>query len=63
VAWLDLSEPQVFSHPKIKHRFFTFELADPWVIVKDSVGINTSGSKAMIYLFTGPGWKRMVQRV
>ena len=59
-AWLDLSEPQVFSHPEIKHRFFTFELADLWMIVKDSVGVNTSGSKAMTYLFTGPGWKGTV---
>jgi hypothetical protein len=60
VAWLDLSEPQVFSHPEIKHRFFTFELVDLWMIVKDSVGTNTSGSKAMTYLFTGPGWKGTV---
>jgi hypothetical protein len=56
VAWLDLSEPQVFSHPEIKDRFFTFELVDLWMIVKDSVGTNTSGTKAMTYLFTGPGW-------
>jgi hypothetical protein len=59
-AVLDLSEPQVFSHPKIEHRFFTFELADLWMIVQDSVGVNTSGSKAMTYLFTGPGWKGTV---
>jgi hypothetical protein len=59
-AVLDLSEPQVFSHPEIKDRFFTFELADLWMIVKDSVGVNTSGSKAMTYLFTGPGWKGTV---
>jgi hypothetical protein len=60
VAWLDLSEPQVFSHPEIKKRFFTFELVDLWMIVKNSVGTNTSGSKAMTYLFTGPGWKGKV---
>jgi hypothetical protein len=60
VAWLDLSEPQVFSHPEIKDRFFTFELVDLWMIVKDSVGTNTSGAKAMTYLFTGPGWKGTV---
>jgi len=59
-AWLDLSEPQVFSHPEIKHRFFTFELADLWMTVQDSVGVNTSGSQAMTYLFTGPGWKGKV---
>ena len=60
VAWLDLSEPQVFSHPEIKDRFFTFELVDLWMIVKNSVGTNTSGSKAMTYLFTGPDWKGTV---
>jgi hypothetical protein len=60
VAWLDLAEPQVFSHPAIKKRFFTFELVDLWMIVKNSVGTNTSGSKAMTYLFTGPGWKGTV---
>jgi hypothetical protein len=56
VAWLDLSEPQVFTHPEIKNRFFTFELVDMWMHVEDSVGANTTGSKAMKYLFTGPGW-------
>lgn len=24
--------------------------------MKDSVGVNTSGSKAMTYLFSGPNW-------
>ncbi|MCB1701276.1 MAG: DUF1254 domain-containing protein [Halioglobus sp.] len=60
VAWLDLTEPQVFSHPEINNRFFTFELVDLWMIVKDSVGTNTSGEKAMTYLFTGPDWKGTV---
>lgn len=60
LTWLDLSEPQVFSHPEIKDRFFTFELVDLWMIVKDSVGTNTSGEKAMTYLFTAPGWKGTV---
>ncbi len=50
----------MFSHPKIEHRFFTFELTDLWMIVKDRVGVNTSGSMAMTYLFTGPGWKGTV---
>lgn len=60
VAWLDLKEPQVFSHPEVSDRFFTFELVDLWMIVKDSVGTNTSGSKAMTYLFTGPDWQGTV---
>jgi hypothetical protein len=62
VAWLDLAEPQVFSHPEVKNRFFTFELVDLWMIVKNSVGTNTSGEKAMTYLFTGPGWKGTVPK-
>jgi hypothetical protein len=62
VAWLDLDEPQVFSHPEVKNRFFTFELVDLWMIVKDSVGTNTSGEKGMKYLFTGPGWKGTVPK-
>ncbi len=60
LAWLDLSEPQVFTHPEINDRFFTFELVDQWMIVKDSVGTNTSGEQAMTYLFTGPDWKGTV---
>jgi hypothetical protein len=56
LAWLDLKEPMVFSHPEIKDRFFTFELVDLWMIVKESVGTNTAGSEAKTYLFTGPGW-------
>lgn len=62
VAWLDLAEPQVFSHPEVKNRFFTFELVDLWMIVENSVGTNTSGEKAMTYLFTGPGWKGTVPK-
>ncbi len=60
VTWLDLAEPQVFSHPEIEGRFFTFELVDLWMIVKDSVGTNTSGSKAATYLFTRDDWKGTV---
>jgi hypothetical protein len=58
VAWLDLSEPQVFSHPEIKGRFFTFELVDLWMIVKDSVGTNTSGSKSDDLSLYRPGLER-----
>ena len=48
--------------PRSSGRFFTFELVDLWMIVKDSVGTNTSGAKAMTYLFTGPGWKGTVPK-
>jgi len=56
MAWLDLKEPQVFSHPEIKDRFFNFELVDLWMVVKHAVGTNTTGTAAATYLFTGPGW-------
>jgi hypothetical protein len=57
MAWLDLKEPMVFSHPEIKDRFFNFELVDLWMVVKHSVGTNTTGTDAETYLFTGPGWE------
>ncbi len=57
MAWLDLQEPMVFSHPEIKDRFFNFELIDLWMVVKHSVGTNTTGTAAATYLFTGPGWQ------
>ncbi len=57
MAWVDLSEPQVFSHPEIKNRFFNFELVDLWMVVEHAVGVNTTGEAAATYLFTGPGWE------
>jgi len=62
MAWLDLKEPMVFSHPEIKDRFFNFELTDLWMVVKHSVGTNTTGTAAATYLFTGPGWKGEVPK-
>jgi hypothetical protein len=59
VAWLDLSEPQVFSHPDMGDRFFLFEVVDLWMSdSKDSPSKRTApGGKAANYLFTAPGWK------
>lgn len=57
MAWVDLSEPQVFSHPEVVDRFFNFELVDLWMVVAHSVGVNTTGTAAATYLFTGPGWQ------
>ncbi len=62
MAWLDLKEPMVFSHPEIKDRFFNFELVDLWMVVKHSVGTNTTGTAAATYLFTGPGWSGEVPK-
>ncbi|MEP9351646.1 DUF1254 domain-containing protein [Xanthobacter sp. KR7-225] len=62
MAWLDLKEPMVFSHPEIKDRFFNFELIDLWMVVEHAVGTNTTGTAAATYLFTGPGWKGEVPK-
>jgi hypothetical protein len=61
VAWLDLSEPMVFSHPDMGNRFYLFELTDLWMSdSKESPSKRTAGGKAANYLFTGPGWKGAV---
>ena len=31
LAWLDLTEPQVFSHPDMGDRFYLFEIVDLWM--------------------------------
>jgi len=56
VAWLDLAEPQVFSHPEMGERFYLFEMTDLWMTDFDSPGTRTAGGKAANYLITGPGW-------
>jgi hypothetical protein len=61
VAWLDLEEPQVFSHPDMGDRFYLFEVVDLWMSDSEkSPGKRTAGGKAANYLFTSPGWKGKV---
>lgn len=56
-AWLDLSEPQVFSHPDLGSRYHIFEVVDLWMSdLANSPGSRTSDGTAANYLFTGPGW-------
>jgi hypothetical protein len=57
VAWLDLTEPLVFSHPDMGTRFYLFELVDLWMTAFDSPGSRTQGGAATNYLLTGPDWK------
>jgi hypothetical protein len=57
VAWLDLSEPQVFSHPDMGQRYYLFEITDLWMTDHDSPSTRTAGGAAANYLITGPGWK------
>ena len=38
LAWLDLAEPQVFSHPDMGKRFYLFEMTDLWMTDFDYAG-------------------------
>lgn len=61
VAWLDLAEPQVFSHPDMGDRFYLFEITDLWMSDSpSSPSKRTADGKAANYLFTGPGWNGTV---
>src|ERR1700733_4778441 len=58
IGWVDLSEPQVFSHPDMGSRYYLFEVVDLWMSdSKSSPSTRTADGKAANYLFTGPGWK------
>ena len=61
-AWIDLSEPQVFSHPDMGKRYFLFPMYDLWMSIIQSPGARTTGGKAGNFLLTGPGWKGEVPK-
>ena len=61
-AWIDLSEPQVFSHPDMGKRYFLFPMYDLWMSIVQSPGARTTGGKAGNFLLTGPGWKGEVPK-
>jgi hypothetical protein len=60
LAWLDLKEPQVFSHPDMGKRFYLFEMTDLWMTDFETPGTRTAGGNAASYLITGPGWSGSV---
>ncbi len=60
IAWVDLTEPQVFSHPDMGDRFYLFEMTDLWMIDFDAPGTRTTGGAKANYLLTGPDWKGQV---
>jgi len=62
LAWLDLAEPQVFSHPDMGKRYFLFPMYDLWMSIIESPGARTTGGKAGNFLLTGPGWKGEVPK-
>src|SRR5271163_1763950 len=58
LAWLDLSEPQVFSQPDMGNRFYLMEMVDLWMHdLESSPSKRTAGGEAANYLVTGSGWK------
>ena len=60
-GWVDLTEPQVFSHADMGDRYYIFEVVDLWMHDLDnSPGTRTSGGAAANYLLTGPGWQGTV---
>jgi len=61
-AWIDLAEPQVFSHPDMGKRYFLFPMYDLWMSIVQSPGARTTGGKAGNFLLTGPGWKGEVPK-
>ena len=61
LGWIDLGEPQVFSHPDMGDRYYLFEVTDLWMSDSESSpSKRTADGKAANYLFTGPGWKGAV---
>ena len=62
LTWVDLSEPQVFSHPDMGKRYFLFPMYDLWMSIIQSPGSRTTGGKAGNFLLTGPGWKGEVPK-
>jgi len=62
VAWVDVKEPQVFSHPDMGKRYFLFPMVDLWMTIFNSPGSRTTGQKAGNFLLTGPNWKGSVPK-
>ena len=61
VTWIDLAQPQVFSHPDMGNRYYLFEITDLWMSdSKVSPSKRTADGRAANYLLTGPGWKGTV---
>jgi hypothetical protein len=57
VAWVDVSEPQVFSQPDMGERYYMMPMYNLWMTDFEAPGTRTTGGDAANYLLTGPGWE------
>jgi len=63
ITWIDVSEPQVFSHSAMpNNRFYMFPMYNLWMVDFASKGSRTAGQGAANYLLTRSDWKGEVPK-